>query len=45
MEHLADLETWAIMAAASWKLFTFWWPLVLVVVGYFIYETYFMGAK
>ncbi len=45
MEHLADLETWTIAAAAGWKLLTFWWPLVVAAGGYFIYETYFMGAK
>ena len=45
MEHLADLETWAIMVRASWKLLTIWWPMVLLGVSYCIYETYFMGVK
>lgn len=38
MEHLTDLETWAIVGAASWKLFTLWWPLVVVGVGALIWE-------
>lgn len=45
MEHLADLETWTIAAAAMWKLFTFWWPLVVAAGLFALYETYVQGAK
>jgi len=45
MEHLADLETWTLAGRVGWKLLTYWWPVLLVGVGYAMYENKIVGVK
>ena len=38
--NLTDLESWIIVAAAMWKMFTFFWPAVLLFAIFCISEEY-----
>tara|TARA_B100001094_G_scaffold204998_1_gene198929 strand:+ start:317 stop:478 length:162 start_codon:yes stop_codon:yes gene_type:complete len=41
MENILNIENWIIIGQAMWKMFTFFWPVVLVgTVGmYHVYRS------
>ena len=36
--NLTDMESWIIVAAAMWKMFTHFWPVFLLFVIFCIWE-------
>ena len=38
LNNVLELENWLVVFAAMWKMFTFFWPIVVIAIVWFYIE-------